>query len=399
MSQRENYAYESLENYSKINSEIIKKEQRKHESLQNRTKYSVRVEYYYPSWHYYLIIPRNYLNNVDYLRRTKNDIFAKGKILRFTADDGYQKPSYFDAVMDFSEEDQYKKGVVYAYLVPIRNRYRYSKNKELVGNYTVQERSGDLTYDRMNEALDQFSIGGCCSKNITKYILGDYIKYIKYLDNIFNYNRYYQKNISGFYRLNYPLQRKIEKIFYNEMNTIYLKSEENIRLICMIIYAIYQMRQDTQDKILVCSSSNNSADTIALELLRMKNCVKRLNVLRIYAKNQEIIKRHEQLKDISYHNLVLKEKNNYFGNRDKVIEKSSIVVSTCVNSYSDRLINYDFPFVIIVDADDSSENENLIPITLNAKHVILIAYENSSSTNVNMYKRMKNLYPNNHIIL
>ena len=122
-------------------------------------------------------------------------------------------------------------------------------------------------------------------------------------------------------------------------------------------------------------------------------------MLRIYAKNQEIIKRHEQLKDISYHNLVLKEKNNYFGNRDKVIEKSSIVVSTCVNSYSDRLINYDFPFVIIVDADDSSENENLIPITLNAKHVILIAYENSSSTNVNMYKRMKNLYPNNHINL
>ena len=360
MSQRENYAYESLEKYSEINSEIIKKEQRKHESLQNRTKYSVRVEYYYPSWHYYLIIPRNYLNNVDYLRRTKNDIFAKGKILRFTADNRYQKPSYFDAVMDFSEEDQYKKGVVYAYLVPIRNRYRYSKNKELVGNYTVQERSGDLTYDRMNEALDQFSIGGCCSKNITKYILGDYIKYSKYLDNIFNYNRYYQKNISGFYRLNYPLQRKIEKIFYNEMNTIYLKSEENIRLICMIIYAIYQMRQDTQDKILVCSSSNNSADTIALELLRMKNCVKRLNV----------------------------------------IEKSSIVVSTCVNSYSDRLINYDFPFVIIVDADDSSENENLIPITLNAKHVILIAYENSSSsTNINMYKRMKNLYPNNHIIL
>ena len=82
-----------------------------------------------------------------------------------------------------------------------------------------------------------------------------------------------------------------------------------------------------------------------------------------------------------------------------MIEKNDIIISTCVNSYCDEIINYDFPFVIIVDADNSNENENLIPITLHAKHVVLIAYEESESDYDNLYKRMKTLYPENHINL
>ena len=48
---------------------------------------------------------------------------------------------------------------------------------------------------------------------------------------------------------------------------------------------------------------------------------------------------------------------------------------------------------------NSNENENLIPITLNAKYVLLISYEESISDDVNLYKRMKFLYPENHIVL
>ena len=161
------------------------------------------------------------------------------------------------------------------------------------------------------------------------------------------------------------------------------------------------MRLYKEDKILICSSSNTSADNISLELLDLKKHIKKLNILRIYAKNQEIIKRHKLLDDITYHKLVLKQENrrNFFGGRNRLIEKNDIIISTCVNSYCDEIINYKFPYVVIVDADNSNENENLIPITLHAKHVVLIAYEESVSDYVNLYERMKTLYPENHINL
>ena len=52
--------------------------------------------------------------------------------------------------------------------------------------------------------------------------------------------------------------------------------------------------------------------------------------------------------------------------------------------------------VIIIDADNSNENENLIPITLNDIFVLIIAYEGYHNEDINLYKRMKSLYPENH---
>ena len=85
------------------------------------------------------------------------------------------------------------------------------------------------------------------------------------------------------------------------------------------------------------------------------------------------------------------------GKRGGLLKKNDIIISTCVNSYNDDLINFKFPFVIIIDANNSSENENLIPITLHAKHVLLISYDKSDNGEINLYKRMKNLYPKNHL--
>ena len=266
----------------------------------------------------------------------------------------------------------------------------------------VKERNGDLTYQRMEEALDGFENGEVCSENLEICILGNYRQFRNnYLNNLFNYRRYYPWNINNYFRINWFQKRLIDKIFHNEMNTILIKSQTSNKIICLIIYAICQMRKYITDKILICSSSNNSVDTIALELLEMKQFVKGLDFLRIYAKNQEIIKRNESLDKISYHQLLLKEKNsqNFIGRRNLLIEKYNIIVSTCVNSYCDEIINYEFPFIIIVDANDSNENENLIPITLPANHVVLISYEGNDSGDVNLYKRMKYLYPDNHIEL
>ena len=232
---------------------------------------------------YFLIIPKSYLDNVEYLRKNKNDIFAKGKILTFSSDKYFKRPFKFDAVIDSQEEDLDRKGTVYVNLVPIKEKYLYKFAGQLIGSFKVKERNGDLTYDRMDDALDAFENGKCCSKNIERYIFGHEIKR-KNVNKISNFDRYYPTNIKDFYRINSFQQNKVNKIFNKEMNTVLIKSETNHKLISLIIYAIYQMRLYIEDKILVCSSSNTSADNISLELLYMKRHIKKLNILRIYAK-------------------------------------------------------------------------------------------------------------------
>ena len=393
MEETQKYKYSSKNEYSEINRGIISKLQEEKESQQSITYYTINVEYYDEYDMHYLTIPKEYLNQIDDLRKKKEDIFARGKILTFSDE---KNDFTFDAIIDSTED-------IYAYLVPIKEKYR--NDYDLTGEYVVNERIGDLTYIRMKEAIREFIKGNCCSKNLEKYILGEADSNLNNIElkNIFNYNRYYMAGITNFAELSNFQETQMKNIFYNEMNTIQLKSKSNKKLICLIIYAIYQIRKNPKDKILVCSSSNNAADAISLELLKMKNNVSKFNILRIYAKNQEIIKRNKKLNKISFHKLKNKKYDKKFYDRndkkDWIIRNHDIIISTCVNSYNDDIINYKFPFVIIIDANNSNEHENLIPITLHAKHVVLISYEGSDNGEINLYKRMENLYPKNHITI
>ena len=252
----------------------------------------------------------------------------------------------------------------------------------------------------MEKAIKEFFDSNCCSKNLEKYILGNpLLNRNRKLKNIFNYERYYLNSIIDFAKLTFNQEKEMNKIFYQEMSTINIKNNDN-KIICLIIYAIYQSRKNFKDKILICSSSNLIADSISLELLRMKEHIKTLNILRIYAKNQEKIGRNKKLNRISFHRLLNKSHKGIFDDRKEkrrwIVNKSNIIISTCINSYNDDVINFKFPFVIIIDANNSTENENLIPITLNARHVLLISYEGSDNGEINLYKRMKILYPKNH---
>ena len=385
------YQYKSKKEYSSLNKKIVSDQQKEHETKQNTIYFTVNVDYYDEYKKYYLVIPQLYLDQIETLRKKKQDIFAKGKILTFS----YENDKFtFDAVIDSTED------TIYAYLVPIKERYRNST--DLVGQYTVNERTGDLTYYRMKQAIDEFLDNNCCSKIIEKYILGDDTSNFnnKPLNQLFNYNRYYLATIPGFAGLSTYQESQMRKIFFNVMNTIELKSTSDKKIICLIIYAILQMRKNIKDKILICSSSNTVADSISLDLLEMRNFVQKLNILRIYAKNQEIIKRNKKLNGISFHKIIKRKfKRKFKDFNDKknwIIQKNDIIISTCVNSYNDDIINYQFPFVIIIDANNSSENENLIPLTLNAKHVLLISYEGNENGELNLYERMNHLYPNIH---
>ena len=65
----------------------------------------------------------------------------------------------------------------------------------------------------------------------------------------------------------------------------------------------------------------------------------------LYTKQNEIIKRNEKLKHISFH-ILKRGIRDYF--KKKLIKNSDIIISTNENSYCDELINWNFPFVIIV---------------------------------------------------
>jgi len=404
MSEKIKYQYSSKKEYSSINKKIVEKKRQLHEEKQNKTYYSVEIKYYKPYKMYYVDIPQEYLNNIKQLRKKKEDIFSHGKILTFTEEN---EILYFDAVID-STEDRY------AYLIPIKEKYRYSNKLE--GNYNVCERIGDLTYYRMGDAIDEFLEGKCCSKEIENYILGNNIsKKRRNLKNIFNYNKFYYSSIPNYAELTRVQETQMRRIFFNEMNTIQMNINADKKLICLIIYAIHEMRKRSKDKILVCSSSNSVADSIALNLLKLKQFDSKLNLLRIYAKNQEIIKRNKKLYEISFHGMMKKKYDIKFQDRqekaDWILEDKDIIISTCVNSYNDDIINYEFPFVIIIDANNSNENESLIPITLKAKHVVLISYQKKTENNnrnynndqdeeeddeLNLYERMVHLYPRIH---
>ena len=305
MEKGEIYQYKSKKEYSEINREIVTNLRAEHEQKQNYTYYHVNLKYYNYYQMYYIVIPKQYLNQIKILRKRKEDIFAKGKILTFSS---RNSKFHFDAVVDFTED-------IYSYIVPIKEKYRYSK--DLTGEYVVNERNGDLTFDRMDQAIDTFNEGECCSENLEKYILGqdisnDNINNKKFY-NLFNYKRYFKTSIHNFANLKKNQASQIKNIFYNEMNTIQLKSNSDQKIICLIINAIYQMRKNITDKILICSSSNLAADSIALNLLDMNKFITKLNILRIYAKNQELIKRNKKLYQISYHKLLrkkLKKKNS-----------------------------------------------------------------------------------------
>ena len=166
------HKYTTKENYSKINKAKVLKEKELKFSQQNSISFKVNVDYYeyYDEYYeeqrglYYLIIPKEYLDNVENLRKDKNDIFTRGKILKFSGGNEF----YFDAIVETTEEDPEDNNIVYCYFVPIKDEY--IGTQKILGQFEVEERNGDLTYQRMEDAIKEFIGGNCCSKDLENYI-------------------------------------------------------------------------------------------------------------------------------------------------------------------------------------------------------------------------------------
>jgi hypothetical protein len=161
----------------------------------------------------------------------------------------------------------------------------------------------------MKEALDEFKDNECCTQYLRSLIIGNNVNnQIKNLNGLFNFRRKYRKKINNYGNLTQNQILNIDKLFKYELNTIELNDN---KIMCFIINAIFQRRRRKKDKILICTSSNAAADQIALDLMEMNYYTNSMNLLRIYAKNQEIIKRNNKLKQISFH-LLKRGINDYF---------------------------------------------------------------------------------------
>ena len=393
------YLYNSILDYYSINLEKVNNLQQINKENQKENFYHIHLKYYRPLKLYYLSPPNEYINNLEILKQNKEDIFSKGKILTFTKGDFsfdaivLEYEEYYYYYYDKNDDYYYEYIEYYCYILPIKKNYR--KANILNGYYKVIERTGDLTYIRMKDALNEFKINDCCLHYLKTLIIGQNLDIEeKNLNYLFNFDRYYRNNLKQFISISRNQTLLINNIFKYELNTIELTSNTDKKIICFIVNEIFRKRKNKKDKILICTPSNIAADKIALDLMEMNYFINSMNLLRIYAKNQENVKRNENLKQITFHILKKNKKQK------KLIKNSDIIISTCVNSYCDELINCKFPFVIIADANNASESESLIPITLKAKHLTFISYNDDNGINeINMYKRMKNLYHNSHIKL
>ena len=197
MNQNNGYSYESIEQYYSINFEKINNLQQSNEENHNDNSFSIYLDYYIDYYYqsYYLEPPRNYILNLEHLKQNKEDIFSKGKILTFS-----NNTFSFDAIVKDFETfiDKKRKYFYYCYIQPIKKEYR--KTTHLCGHYKVIERSGDLTYIRMKNALKEFyDNNGCCSQNLHSLIIGNNINnQIQNLNHLFYFSENYKKHIKNF---------------------------------------------------------------------------------------------------------------------------------------------------------------------------------------------------------
>ena len=168
-------------------------------------------------------------------------------------------------------------------------------------------------------------------------------------------------------------------------------------LASFISYYLYKYRIDSHSKVLLCAPSNNICEKLCENLGKIKEIDKDLDVLHIYSKDRELIPSNKEKNEFALHEKIykinktllnLKEKhltnkglNNeeYFNFKKlkkememKLIQESKIIISTCNNSYDDRIQNQIFDFVIIDDCNQGLESDCLLPLIHNAKHIVLL---------------------------
>ena len=365
----------------------------------------------------------------------------------------FQNIQFLASVVNITPcEDNKEDNVCYynIWVLPINKHVTSLKGH--TGKYKIKEGFCTIPYQRMLEALDLFVNDEEEENNIfdrpislylTRRIMGDFPTnaqlnkgkdgtilekkedYLRIEKNALNHVLFQENTISKlvkslgkFGKLNKSQIEALNRVFKNVFNIIQgPPGTGKTFLASFIIYNIFKFKKEKEDKILVCAPSNSATDNLASNLIKLNIITKsNMKILRIYSKSRECVEKDNELDNISLHKL-LEEKLNESDdalepskedieeNIQKIVEDADIVITTCSNSWDDRIKSFNFPFVLIDEATQCCEIEALISIVHGCKHLTLIGDQKQlgpvilhpkaiySGMNISLFERILKLYP------
>ena len=358
-----------------------------------------------------------------------NSSYRNKPLFSFNFNQSHSRPFKIGNVYNFTKSNSENKkslGLVVNiekseyFIIPIEKERDKFEN----GTYSVREEFCSVPYDRMIAGLDIFIYDDNnekISKNLTKYILGE-------VDKIENeefevsklLNPFTEFEINGYGKLNSSQEKAIKNTEKHVLNLIQGPPGTGKTFTAsFLIYNIFLNRKNKEHKILVCAPTNAAADNLALSLLNIKEALLKNNnkntyifkILRIVARTREYIDYDKKVEDISLHNLVDYEEEDYKEKSKNIIDSSDIVITTCSSSMIDKLENYNFEFVIIDETTQSQEVETLLTMLKGSKHVTLIGDPKQLSPtilhpkgkqtgmHISLFERIMKLKPDNNILL
>ena len=348
------------------------------------------------------------------------------------------------------------------YIIPLNKHISTLENRE--GKFKIREEFCTIPYERMIDALDLFEndeadedeiFGGVVCSYLTKRFLGKFPTKID-LNNESDENGPNHKNFNEFNRieknalqilfkdedelkliteiknvgkLNDSQEKAIKNVFSNVLNLIQgPPGTGKTFLASFIVYNLFKLKNDKDDKILLASPSNSAADNLTLALLKINKCVNdKMKILRIYAKTREFLDIDKDVKNVSLHEKLNKLSINKENEEEEIddatykemikeqskniIENVDIVITTCSSSMDYRLNEFQFKYVLIDENTQCREIESLIPITHGCCHLTLIGDQRQlgpivlhpkakeTGMNLSLFERLLKLYPENHILL
>ena len=383
---------------------------------------------------YYFEIPENFSElNIN-----------RGRVLKFTKTEDNNIFEFLAVITNYEMIENKDYNLLKIRINPINKHITSLKGH--TGRYKIKEGFCLIPYERMLEALKIFDsdipddeneiFERAVSLYLTERILGtlpfdgksedkdlkkkvdEILKIEKNtMDLLFDKDdNKLNENINDFGQLNESQIKALKHIFENPLNMVQgPPGTGKTFLASFIVYNIFKMRREKDNKILLCTPSNSAADNLTSYLIRINLATgNKMKLLRVYAKTRESLEINKDIEKISLHYLLNQKYGDDLEDLDKseleeetkeIINEHDIIISTCSTSGDERLKNIIFPFILIDEATQCCELEAMIPIVHGCQHLTLIGDQKQLGPvvlhplakkygmNISLFERMLKLYP------
>lgn len=257
-------------------------------------------------------------------------------------------------------------------------------------NFTLLFKFIEVGYQRMLEGLGAFR-NGRVFKKIANVILGKNIN-----SELLNVGVSQSLNAENLPNLNSFQEKCVEKALKSRFSLIQgPPGTGKTHVSATIVYNFAKNLDKLKDKILVCSSSNAAVDNFAARIYKTG-----VKVVKVFAKSRE--KFESDVDYLGLHTLTrafVKEKHPGFMNtymmkvdfdewlneeqmrsfleyqkeaHEAILSSAKVICSTCVTSFDSRLDGFNYKYVVIDEANQTTEPESLLPLLRGCKQAVLV---------------------------